>query len=110
MQRLANKAISRVPNPVETIAFEGYVSNHPQRIRSVDHLQDMLALRTLTWAYIITGGQQYATKGRTFLRAWARTYIPTGNDVNENKLNICFYTFHVFGYSFTTSERVEIAR
>ena len=70
----------------------------------------MLALRTLTWAYIITGGQQYATKGRTFLRAWARTYIPTGNDVNENKLNICFYAFHVFGYSFTTSERVEIAR
>jgi len=110
LQKLAEEALFRVPNPVETITYEGYVSNHPKRIRSVAHLQDMLSLRALTWAYKITGDRKYAVKGRAFLRAWSRTYIPTGNDVNENKLNICFYAFSVFENSFTTSERTEIAK
>lgn len=91
----ALNALNNSPSPIETIIYEGHVSNHPDRIRSVIHLHDMEDIWALTWAYVFTGENRFVDKATEFILAWAKTYRPTGNDVNENKLNMCFWTYDV---------------
>lgn len=95
LQQRADAALDKQPSPLPRIVYEGHVSNHPERIRSAKHLQDMLDLRALIWAYVMTKDKQYADKAKSFLLAWTQAYKPTGNDVNDNKLNICIYAYDV---------------
>jgi hypothetical protein len=109
LQEQADNASSRNPSPITTISYEGYLSNHPLRIRTVQHLQDMIALRALIWATIVTGDETYRSQAKAFLLAWARSYRPTGNEVNENKLDSCFFAYYVLKDFLREAERKEVA-
>lgn len=109
LQEQADNALSRNPSQITTISYEGYLSNHPLRIRTVQHLQDMIALRALIWATIVTGDETYRSQAKAFLLAWARSYRPTGNEVNENKLDSCFFAYYVLKDFLREAERKEVA-
>lgn len=89
----AEKFLMQKPSPLEEIRYEGLVSNHPDRISSVQHLKDMDYLNSLTWAYILTENLKYAAKAKEILISWSYSYQPTGNDVNENKLLTMFMSY-----------------
>ena len=108
IQQEADSVLQTSPNPVDSIFYEGHVSNHPDRIRTVKHLYDMFSLRALTWSYVMTKEEIYVDKAKEFLLAWVNTYKPTGNDVNENKLDICFFAYDVFGSHFSPAEKEKI--
>lgn len=42
----ADRALARSPNPIAEIIYEGHVGNHPSRIRTVAHLQDIAAMES----------------------------------------------------------------
>ncbi|NJK98610.1 MAG: hypothetical protein HC905_30120 [Bacteroidales bacterium] len=41
---------------------------------------------SLAYAYAVTGENTYARKAIEYALAWAETYLPNGNPINENKL------------------------
>lgn len=107
-RELADAALTRRPNPSDSIFYEGLVSNHPRRLQAAEYLEDMRLLHALIWTYLLTGEQPYARKARSYLLAWASTYRPTGNDVNENKLNPCFLTYAVLKDELPRKKQKEV--
>lgn len=53
---------------------------------TVAALQDMAAADVLLDAWVVTGDARYRDALRALVLAWAGTYQPTGNPINENKL------------------------
>ena len=104
----ADSVLHFSPNPLDSIFYEGYVSNHPRRLKSVMSLRDMSYMFRLVDAYLVTDGKKYAVHAINYLTAWSSTYRPTGNDVNENKLDICFYVFDIMRVLLTSEEQRPI--
>lgn len=107
---IADHALKRRPNPSDSIFYEGLVSNHPRRLQAAEYLEDMRLLHALIWTYLLTGEQKYARRARSYLLAWASTYRPTGNDVNENKLNPCFLTYGLLKHELSNKKQKEVER
>ncbi len=98
------------PNPLKDIIYEGRVSNHPDRLNSVKHLQDMNKIYTLTWANFVSGDSKYSAKAIEFVEAWAKKYKPGGNDVNDNKLLTCMVAYQMLGKEMTKAQRKTIGK
>ncbi len=108
VQAMADEVLDAQPSPTDSIYYEGLVSNDPRRLATVKHLADMRQLYDLTWGYLLTAEEKYAFQAIRYLKAWVTTYRPTGNDVNENKLDICFYTFDLLRDYIGRSDRLVI--
>jgi hypothetical protein len=87
LQVRAESYLSEKPDPIERINYEGMLNNHPDRIATVSHLYDMMRVEIWLSAWLITGDSRYEKIMRQYLLAWAKTYKPTGNPINENKLD-----------------------
>lgn len=91
------------PEPLENIIYEGHVSNHPDRLHSVKHLQDMNKIYAW-WAHVVSGDSVYSTKAIEFVDAWAETNKTSGNDVNDNRLLICMDTYRLLEKQMSPSQ------
>ncbi len=87
IQMQAESYLSEEPGPIESIIYEGMLSNHPDRVATVGHLYDMMRVEIWLSAWLITGDDRYEEAIRRYLLAWAETYRPNGNPINENKLD-----------------------
>ncbi|NND07882.1 MAG: hypothetical protein HKN87_16005 [Saprospiraceae bacterium] len=96
VRQYAIEGLERSPQPLDSIHYEGYLSNAPQRHQSVKQLRDMQYLYALAWSYEFTHQQKFAQQGIEYLSAWTSAYKPTGNDVNENKLDAIFLGYTIF--------------
>jgi hypothetical protein len=83
----AEAYLSEEPRPIEKISYEGLLDTHPDRVATVSHLYDMMRVEIWLSAWLITGDTRYEDAIRKYLLAWAETYKPTGNPINENKLD-----------------------
>jgi len=101
----ADAALNFSPNPTDSIFYEGLVSNHPRRVEMKPHFQDIDNLVYLIDGYILTERSDYRKKSIEIMTAWAGTYKPTGNDVNENKLAIFYYAFDIYREFFRQKEK-----
>jgi hypothetical protein len=72
------------------------------------HLKDMDHLVVLAEAWAASGERKYRDRAMAFIRAWASTYKPTGNSINENKLEPVFAAYGMLRASFTAGERSKI--
>jgi hypothetical protein len=105
MRAEAEAAVDVVPSPIAEIKYEGHVSNHPDRRRTAFHLQDMRRLHALNWVAAVTGEPQYLDAARQIVAAWVPVSRPTGNDVNDNKLNPIIVFYHLFKDDLPAGER-----
>ena len=87
LQSRAESYLSEEPRPIERISYEGMLNNHPERVATVSHLYDMMRVEIWLSAWLITGDSRYEKAMGKYLLAWAGTYKPTGNPINENKLD-----------------------
>jgi hypothetical protein len=60
----------------------------------------------LAYAYVVTGKKECAQKVIAYTLAWATTYIPTGNPINENKLTPLIAAYEMVK-NLTTKEQSE---
>ena len=105
----ADSALTQNPDPISRIRYEGLVSNHPDRIESVKHLFDMVKIYNLTWAYFVTKDEKYSNKAIEFIEAWADTYVPSGNDVNDNKMEQAMVGFHMLREVMKSAQKEKIS-
>jgi hypothetical protein len=78
--------LERRPRAAEVLNYEGLLSDDARRLATVEHLEDSNAVAALLELWQVSGDPVLAAHMRLFLLAWAETYRPTGNDVNEDKL------------------------
>ena len=109
MQAAADSFLTHTPKPIKVIRYQGLVSNHPKRIKSVKHLQDIIKIHKLTWVYFVSQDKKYAAKAVEFINAWANVYKASGNDVNDNKLEKCWVGFHMLRDFFSEAEQKKVA-
>lgn len=91
----ADAALMEEPDPIRELHYEGYVSNHPERLQTINHLQDMRKLRYLSWIYTLTKQDAYLKAAQQYLLSWANTYKPSGNPINDNKLVAMILAYHL---------------
>jgi len=96
------------PQPLEVIHYEGLVNTDPKRIATVEKLREMDGVAALIRHWQATGDPRAAETLRRFVSAWAKTYRPTGNDVNENKFYPLLVAYHQIRAAFPPDEKTEI--
>lgn len=96
------------PQPLEIIHYEGLLNTDPRRIASVSKLQQMDDIALLHQFWQVNEDVLSAGILRSVILAWAETYRPDGNDVNENKLTPVFNAFHGLRDTFTNGDRETV--
>ena len=100
--------LGATPRPLEVIHYEGLVNTDPRRIATVEKLREMAAVARLMRYWQVSGDARAAAALRRFITAWARTYRPTGNDVNENKLYPLLVAYHGLRGEFAADEKAAV--
>ena len=108
LQKNAPAALSDTPDPVESIVSEGTLAADPRKIRTRKSLRDMGKMEALAWAGAVTGQAKYAEKARAFVLAWAKTNKPSGNPINETKLEPLFVAYDLTKAGFAPDERKTV--
>lgn len=100
--------LDRKPHPVRVIQYEGLLHTDPLRIACVEKLREMGDVALVLRHWQATGDARAADYLRRFVTAWAGTYEPTGNDVNENKLYPLFVAYEGLRAGFEPGDRKRI--
>jgi hypothetical protein len=108
IEREADNIINREPSPLKYIHYEGVLETDPKRQKTQEHLKDMDRLALITLAYYGKQKPEYVSFIKRFVRAWGTTYKPTGNPINENKLEAVFCGYYLVKEEFSDSEQLEL--
>ena len=108
IQKQAAALIGVEPRPIAVIRYEGLVNTDPKRIKTVEHLNQMSEIAVLTRHWQATGDERTAETLRRLIASWAKTYKPTGNDVNENKFHPLLVAYLALRDSFDDVQRGRI--
>ncbi len=95
------------PDPLAEIHYEGLVNTDPRRQAAVAKLQQMAHAAVLMRHWQLSGDARSAATLRALIVAWARTYRPTGNDVNENKLYPLLVAYAALRPEMPKADRAE---
>ena len=104
----AKEYLKDSPRPLKQIFYEGMLQTHPERIDTRKSLEDIDKVVALIYSYYGSTKTEYAIKAKEIVSAWAITYHPTGNPINENKLGPLFWAYYLFQDQFTISEKTQI--
>jgi hypothetical protein len=96
------------PQPLAVIHYEGLVNTDPKRIAAVAKLREMDDVALLMRYWQASGDERAAAALQRFITAWATTYRPTGNDVNENKFLPLFEAYEALRENFPAEERERV--
>lgn len=102
---LAEESLAREPSPLQEIVYEGRVSGDPARVDTIRHLADMPRISALAWSARVTGDDRYRTGAIKWTVAWVQTCPPSGNDVNDNKLDAILLATQLLGDQMRQSDR-----
>ncbi|MBD3240392.1 MAG: iduronate-2-sulfatase, partial [Chitinivibrionales bacterium] len=93
------------PAPLEVIHYEGLVNTDPRRIATVEKLRQMGDAALLMRFWQASGDTRARETLCSLTVAWAQTYRPTGNDVNENKFYPLLVAYLAFRDSISEGRR-----
>jgi len=108
MERLANTALTEVPNPIDTIVSEGHLATDPKKIRTVKSLADLHKIYALAISYTVTNKEVYKTKCMEYLLAWASINKGMGNPINDTKLDPIFEAYDLLKDQIEPSYKATI--
>ncbi|MBU1821417.1 MAG: alginate lyase family protein [Bacteroidetes bacterium] len=108
VEQEAKHYLTDEPSPLRVIHYEGLLDTNPDRIRTTQSLKDLDKVAVWLSAWYGSQDKAYADKIKTYLLAWADTYVPTGNPINENKLEPLIYGYVTLKKSFSQAEQQRI--
>ncbi|MEM7682081.1 MAG: alginate lyase family protein [Planctomycetota bacterium] len=108
LQNQARPWLSAAPRPIAVIHYEGLLNTDPRRIESVRHLSQMGEAATVLRYWQATEDPEAARALHSWIYAWAVTYRPTGNDVNENKLFPLLVAYASLRNAFEPAAQAEV--
>jgi hypothetical protein len=86
----ANGYLHDTPSPLVQIYMEGVLGSDDRKKQTIESLEDTKKVYGLAYAYKITHDKKYLEKAVEFASAWAQTYVPTGNSIDESHLQPLF--------------------
>lgn len=104
----ADAALGQPPRALARIVYEGRLASDPERQATVTALGDVSAVRALAYIWLVHGEARHAEAARSLITAWAATYVPTGNPINENKLASLIGAFGIMRTTFTDDARAAV--
>ena len=96
------------PRPIRVLHYEGLVNTNPKRIKTVEHLSQIKDAATLFRYWQATGSEEAAATLRRLIAAWTDVYVPTGNDVNDNKMYSLLVAYEALRDTFPADQRERI--
>ena len=106
----AKRHIHDQPRPLKKLYYEGLLETNPDRIDTRKSLEDMDKVIDFIYASYGSKDTIFAHKTRQFVLAWANTYQPDGNPINENKFVALYWGYYLFRDHFSDSEREYVTR
>ncbi len=100
--------LDRQPRPLRVIHYEGIVHTDRRRIATVAQLREMSDVALVLRHWQATEDTRAADYLRRFTLAWASTYVPTGNDVNENKFYPLLVAYEALRPGFEPADRERV--
>lgn len=85
MGRAAARALQRTPQPMARVHIEGTLPGQGIYDQSAEALRDLDAMRDLAIAARVTGNEAYDAAAARFMAAWAETYRPSFNPIDETR-------------------------
>src|SRR5881394_1695955 len=107
-QRLADASLSDAPRPVHRLATAGKLASDPAKQESRVALEDMKKLEAFGLASAATSKPAYAVAAKRMILAWAGTYEPTGEPIDETKLEPLFQAYGLTRQVFSHEERATV--
>ncbi|WP_373514362.1 alginate lyase family protein [Persicitalea sp.] len=107
-EREAKGYLNDQPRPLKVIHYEGLLDTNPNRIDTEKSLRDMDKLAAWLFAYYATQDEAYAKNAKEYIVAWANTYQPTGNPINENKFEPLIHSYQTLRKYFSPDERERV--
>jgi hypothetical protein len=105
LQQKADAALDDPPHPLERIQTAGKLESDPSKIESLRGLEDMKKLNALGYAYAVTGKTIYSGAARKTILAWARVNQPTGQPIDESKLEPLLFAYDLTRATFPAADR-----
>lgn len=96
--------------PLEVVYYEGLLDTNPKRIKTMKSFQDIDNVVTLIYAGYGNDNPQFGQKSKEIITAWAQSYQPTGNPINENKFTAFFWAYHLYKIHFSKKEQQIVER
>jgi hypothetical protein len=106
----ADEGLSARPHPIRKIQTQHKLAGDPDKLATQRALRDMDVLFALGYAYDVTGDDRYAAQARTFILAWAKTNVPTGEPIDETNLEPLLVAYDLTRAAFPPDERAEADR
>jgi hypothetical protein len=107
-QRLADASLSEAPRPVHRLATAGKLASDPAKQESRVALEDMKKLEALGLVSAATAQPAYGIAAKRMILAWVDTYQPTGEPIDETKLEPLFQAYGLTRQVFSAPERGRV--
>ena len=104
----AKAALNENPHPRDTIVSEGHLATHPDKIASVQAMQDFTKIYALAITYQLKEEKEYLDKAIGFLKAWATVNQPLGNPINDTKLDKVFAAYDMLRSGISEADKTII--
>ncbi len=108
LKTMADVHLKANPKPIKQIYYEGLLDQNLKRVESVESLLDMNKIADLIYTAYGSSKNKYKEKIKDIVLAWADTYVPSGNTINENKLIPAFWGYFIHRGSFNKNEKQTV--
>jgi hypothetical protein len=105
LRREADSCLNDPARPVSTIQTAGRLNADPDKAKSRASIADMRKLSVLGFSYAVTTNQVYSAAAKRTILAWARAYRPSGQPIDETKLEPLFVAYDLTRTAFSAEER-----
>lgn len=105
---LAQTHSQDTPRPLKRLHYEGLLETNPDRIDTRKSLEDMDKVINFIYASYGSNDTIFAHQTKRFVLAWADTYQPDGNPINENKFVALYWGYYLFQDYFSDRDKGKV--
>lgn len=109
LQHTAKNYLNKSPHPVITLGSAGKITlDDPQLIDTREGIIDADRAAVLALAYYLTQQTEYLNKTKEILLAWANTNKPTGQPIDETRLEGMIWAYDLIACQLSASDNAII--
>lgn len=109
LQAYANRALAADINAIPTLASAGKTDLADRALQASRlAMKDADNAAVLALMFRLTGEKRYFDKTKNILLAWAKTYHPSGNPIDETRLEGLLWAYDLTSEKFTNEDKVLI--
>ncbi len=93
LEKSAEGNLTQTPHPIDRIQTAGQLKGSDTKTRTEEALKDIYRLKTLEWAFVFTGRENFERKAQDYVLSWAKTCQPPENPIDATNLETLIETY-----------------